>query len=429
MAAHTFRWRFVFILILLSGIFLLASFDATRAQSLNEGFDALSAKYNKHRKLIPRLMKGTETTNPSDKTHLEALDVNARYHTYRVFLDHLETPNPKKQNNTIDRAFTEFEYDLKYLKDGKPNTQAAIDIFRDKVRVHALEVIQFPDAARVHKIHNARILAEIAKLGQPELAETLITVLKDEKQTDGVRYYALRGFRNLLALAQPGQMPPLLKKEQETQCAEALVEFLEQKQGPPKGAAQDEIDGFCLLRREAIRALAQIHTPAVSEKVRPALVLARFAGADGRIQPPPRIDERMEASLGLARMQSAQEKQYQADYAACQIGRCLGAFGQKVNEEKGKEGERTRPWKIDAHHLNEALAALKGVSGKDPYVAKVVERGTRLLDEVMKGEQANTNDVTWFTTPQGDPPNKELFKGAADSVVKPAQPAEAPVEK
>src|SRR6185312_14029984 len=101
--------------------------------------------------------------------------------------------------------------------------------------------------------------------------------------------------------------------------------------------------GFCLLRREAIRALAQIHMPAVSDKVRPALTLARFAGADGGIQPPPRIDERMEAALGLARMQAAQDKQYQIDYAAGQIGRCLGAFAQKANEEKDKKDwERTR---------------------------------------------------------------------------------------
>jgi hypothetical protein len=405
----------------------LAPLGAAWAQSLNEGFDALSAKVRLHRQLVPRLLKGTETANPSDKTHVEALDVTARYHTYRVFLEHLETPDPKRPTRTIDRAISDFENDLKFLKDNKPNTQAAIDIFRNKVGLHALEVIQFDQAARVHKIHNARILAEIAKLGEPKLAETLVTVLKDDKQNDGVRYYVLRGLRNLLALAKPGQMPPLLKEEQKTQCAEALVEFLEHRQGPPKGAAQEEIDGFCLLRREAIRALAQIHTPAVSEKVRPALVLARFAGADGGIQPPPRIDERMEAALGLARMQA--DKQYQADYAACQIGRCLGAFGQKANEEKNKEGERTRPWKIDAYHLNAALAALKGISGKDPYVAQVIEKGTRLLDEVMKGEQANTNDVTWFTTPQGDPPNKELFKGDADSVVKPAQPAEAPAEK
>jgi hypothetical protein len=426
MAAHTFRRRFIFALLL--GAFVLAPLGVTRAQSLNDGWKALDDEYRRHARLVNDLLRGKTPADPSDNTHVEALDLAAKVDTYHVYLDHLEVPDPKKTNRpSIDRVFKDFEGIVTGLEKGKEATKAAAEIYRDKVRLHALEVIQFDKAASVHKIHNARILAEIAKLGQPQLADTLLTVLKDYKQNDGVRYYALRGLRNLLTLSQP--MQPLLSKDQEAKCAEAILDFLEHKQGPPKGAAPEEIDGFCLLRREAIRALAQIHTPAVSDKVRPALALARFAGADGSIQPPPRIDERMEAALGLARMQSAQDKEYQADYAAWQIGRCLGAFAQKAaNDEKGKEGERerTRPWKIDAYRLSEALSVLKAVNGKNTYVAAVADRGTRLLKEIMQGNKASTNDVTWFMTPQSDPPSKELFKGAADTVVK---PEEAPAEK
>ncbi|HEY7424734.1 MAG TPA: hypothetical protein VH682_10940 [Gemmataceae bacterium] len=421
MTAHTYRWRFIFALLL--GAFMLAPICVTQAQSLNDGWKALDDEYRGRSKLINALLGGKTATDPGDKKHVEALDLAAKYDTYRVYLDHLEVPDPKQTNRpSIDRVFKDFERNVSGLERTKETTKAAAEIYRDKVRLHALEVIQFDKAATVHKIHNARILAEIARLGQPQLAETLVTVLKDDKQNDGVRYYALRGLRNLLALSQP--MQSLLNKDQEAKTAEALLDFLEHKQGPPKGAAPEEIDGFCVLRREVIRALALMHTPAVSDKVRPALTLARFAGGDGGIQPPPRIDERMEAAVGLARMQSAENKEYQADYAAWQIGHCLGAFAQKANEEK--EGDRTRPWKIDAYRLSEALDALKEINGKNTYVVSVVNRGKRLLGEVMKGSQANTNDVTWFLTPQSDPPSKELFKGAADTVVK---PAEEPAEK
>jgi hypothetical protein len=410
----------------------LAPWGAAWAQTLNGGMNELEDAYRKRRILAGQLLKGTTAFDAGDKTHDEALDLEARYMTYRVYLDRLEVREEKANRPTIERAFRDFEGDLNYLEKGKPGTQAASDVFRDKLRLHALEVIQFEKAKPIHKLFNARILAEVGKLGQAQLADTLVEVLADKTQTDGVRFYALRGLRTLLALPGPMPMQPLLNKAQETKCAEALLDFLEKKQGPSKGAPKDEIDGFRVLRREAIRALAQLHSPALGEKARPALVLARFAGADERIQPAPRLDERVEAAIGLARMQSAQDKQYQPDYAANQIGRCLGAFGQAFSDEKAnrKEGvDSIRPWKIDAYHFNEALNALKADSGKDAYVAGVIDRGARILADVKRGDQPKADDVTWFSTPDSDPPNKELFKGMADSVVKPAKPAEPSADK
>jgi hypothetical protein len=430
MASHTFRGRLVLGLAL--SVAALAPWSAARAQSLSGGMNELEDAWRKHRSTAQQLLRGMTAAEPGDKSHVAALDMEARYLTYRVYLDHLEVREEKQTRPTLEKAFRDFDADLGYLEKGKPGTQAAADIFRDKVRLHAKEVIDFEKAKPVHKLFNARILAEIAKLGQGQLADTLVEVLKDEKQNDGVRYYALRGLRNLLALVQPMQMPPIVTKDQETKCAEALIDFLEKKEGPTKGASREEIDGFRVLRREAVRALAQIHSPSLGEKARPALVLARFAGADERIQPEPRIDERVEAAIGLARMQSTQDKQYQPDYAANQIGRSLGAFGQKFNDEKAKKeggGDPSRPWKIDAYRFNEALNALKTDSGKDAYVAGVVDRGARILGAVMRGDQPNADDLNWFTTPESDAPNKELFKGVTDSVVKPGKPAEAPAEK
>lgn len=425
MLSHTFRARFGFGLLLT--LLALMPLGTARSQGLNEGMNELEAAYRRYRNTFPDLLRGKTQAEKGNRTHVDALDAVAKYHTFRVYLDHLETPDPKKPGNrTLDRAFTEFERDLSDVEKGRPMTQAAAEIFRDKVREHAEEVINFEKAAPVHKIFNARVLAEIARLGQPKLAETLVGILKNDKQNDGVHFYALRGMRNLLAAAPSA-------KDQQKMCAEALIDFLEHRQGPPKGAPKDEIDGFRVLRREAIRALAQVRTPEVSPKAQPALVLARFAGADGRIQPEPRIDERVEAAIGLARMASAQDKRYQAAYAANQIGRCLGTFAQKFNEERANTErggvEPSRPWKIDAYRLNEALTALKADSGKNAYVGSVIDRGARVLQEVMKGNQPNADDLTWFASPDSDAPNKELFQGAADSTVQPAKPAEAQPEK
>jgi hypothetical protein len=422
MAPHTFRSRLVVVWTL--AVLVLVPLGPAWAQSLTDGMDKLNLKYREHRLLIPQLFKGQLATDPNDKQHLEAIDLVAKVATYRVYLDHLENP----PTGRIDRAYKEFEGDINEINRNKPMTQPLAEIYRDKVREHALEVIQYDKAKPIHRIYNARVLAKIAEMGQGKpLADTLVTVLKDSTQNDAIHYYALRGLRTLLAQIQPMQMPPLLTKDEESKCAEAIVAFLGRKPNLTAGASLQEKDGFRILRREGVRALAQIHTPEVNDKVRPALVLARFAGDDESLQPPARIDERLEAAIGLAQMKSAQNKQYQPDYAAGQIAKCIGAFAQKTNDEKEGGGkDRTHPWKIGAARLGDALTALKADSGKNAYVAQVADRGMRLLQDIVKGKELNAGEVTWFSTPESDPPSKELFSGVADSVVKPAKPAEAP---
>lgn len=415
----SFRW----LLPLTAMVLLAAEGNRVWAQTLNEGWNVLEARYNKERGRISSFQKGSEKASPDDKSHVEAIDLLAKTYTYSVFLRKLDAVP-----GGMDKDYQSYARDVEGITKAKdPQTMQSFgEIFRDKVRVHALEVLEFDQARPIHKIHNARVLAKVAELGQPELADTLIKLMKNPNQNDGVRYYALRGLATLLGKTQLG-------KTQQSACAEALIEFLEQRKGPGKNASPEEIDGFRLLRREAVRALAKIHVPAISDKVRPALVLARFAGNDAGIQPPPRLDERVEAALGLARLKSAQDKQYQSDYAAGQIAKALGAFAQKYNNEltalSSKKEMQTRPWRIDAVILKDALTALKADSGKNAYVSQMTDRGISLLDFIIKGIKVQSDELSWWNTPQSNPPSKELFQGSADSVVKPAQPAEAEPEK
>jgi len=414
-------------------VLLVGDERQARAQTLNEGWKKLDGEYHRVKSRIINFRTGAEKVDANDKSHDEAIDLLAKTYTYGVYLQNLDNPPPGKPG--ISRAYQGFEKDVTDILKNRQAVQSFGDVLRDKVRIHALEVLEFDQARPIHKLYNARVLAKVAELGQPELADTLIKLLnKDSKQNDGVRYYVLRGLATLLAQVQPPDTP-ILTKPQQANCAEAIVGFLEQRKGPSKNAPPEEIDGFRLLRREAIRALAQIHTPAVNDKkVRPALVLARFAGNDAGIQPPPRIDERVEAAIGLARMKSAQDRQYQTDYAAGQIAKCLGAFasmavGEQTGRTKKKDVPSTRPWRIDAMVLKDALAALKTDSGKNAYVTRVTDRGTRLLDYIITEKRLDTSELNWWTTSQSDPPSKELFQGSADSVVKPAAPAEAAEKK
>lgn len=421
--APRFRWLGGISLVVMA--VLLAVGGPTRAQDLKEGWDKLNNEYSKEKRRLSDLSKGLTRANSEDQNDLRAIDLLAKYHTYGVYLQNSET---KDKAHGIDRAYKDFEKELENISNAKDRStvQSFSDVFRDKIRIHAQEVLEFEQAKPIHKVYNARVLAKIAELGQGKLAETLVKVLKDPKQNDGVRYYILRGMGTLLAQVQPGDNKPMLNRDEQAQCATALVEFLEQRKGPDKRATPEEIDGFRLLRREAVRALAQFHFPSVNDKVRPALVLAKFAGNDERIQPPPRIDERVEATLGLTRMQSMQDKRYQPDYAAGQIGRCLDAFATMSAKDssnvKTEKEKQIRPWLVDAAVLKGAMETLKTNNPKNDFVVKVADRGASLLDKIRRGTKIDDDELAWWSSPRNAPPSKELFQGFADTVVKPAGP-------
>lgn len=405
----------------------VSALGTAQAQDLSEGWTKLDGPSIRARGHLLNILKGAEKFSAEDKSQVEAVDLVAKRHAYGIVLNH-DMMKPGK----IEVDMKDFDGYIQAIVTSKDREalQPLTDVFRDKVRIHALEIIASKETRSIHKIHNARLLAKVAVLGQGALADTLLSILKDPSQNDGVRYYILRALATLLAQVQPGTTKQVLTKDEQTKCAEALVEFLEQRKGPSKKAPPEEIDGFRVLRREAIRALAQIHIPAINDKVRPALVLARFGGNDERIQPPPRIDERVEASLGLARMQSAQDKLYQPDYAAGQIAKCLGLFGQMAkNERANKEKPQTRPWAIDATLLSEAMDSLKADSGKNAYVAQTMDRAKRLLNDVITNRDIDANELTWWNSPESDPPSKELFQGAADSTVKQAPPGDDSTDK
>lgn len=390
---------------------------STRAQTLSDGWSKLEAKFRPVSTRAHSFAKG-EPLDPRDNSQVEVVDLLAKTYTYGVFLRKLDT-----QRDAIRKDFEEFERDVtSILKEKARNSQSIqsmAEVFSSRIAAHALEVIELKEALPIHKIHNARVLAKTAELGQAPLADTLVKVLNDPQQNDGVHYYMLKGLTELLPKVQPPQ---------QAKCAEALVQFLEQKKGPSSKAPIEEIDGFCYLRREAVRALAKIHTPYINDKVRPALVLARFAGNDVSIQPPPRIDERVEAAIGLASMQAPpKDKQYQADYAAGQIAKCLGTMALLANSERAdRTAPRIHPWVILGSQMKDALDTLNKNYGKNAYVAKIADRGTKLLDKVVKGSQINPNEQTWFSSKESDPPGKELFQGSADSTVTPAPQVQEP---
>jgi hypothetical protein len=390
------------------------------------GLTELEGEVKTHNQTLHKLMRGEMRADSKDKAHVDAIDFQSRWITFRFNYTQFHKPASGLTvpvSKTIEGLHRDFDGDMTSLlrirdKD-KDTFQAIAQLYTLKVLENGKQVLDTNKP--IAQINAARVMAGLARLGQPELAAGLTDLIREPRYNDAIKYWAFKGLRDLMAIT-----PPVLKKDAETKPAEALVEFLGQKRPISPITPVEEIEGYRMLRREAIRALAQNRLPTLPNKANPPVVLLKLMANDG-IAPEARIDERMEAAIGLARTEAQKDKDFQIDYALQQIALFLNDY---VAFIKDNNKDDQRPIKVYAARLSDALELLRAES-KDPenlkYFAKVVDDkqgGIKWLLEqiVLKGAQADAQNLVQLI--EANPPkNKELFKGNPATAVKPPMAA------
>jgi hypothetical protein len=395
-----------------------------------EGQETLKSEFGKWTTSVwPKLVNGSEVADPSNPQHQAAIDAAAKWAAYRL------TWGLEREPGKINEIFREFNSILDSIHFGKEKTQKTGEMFTKQVILHASEVMKANKA--VARLNGARLLARLADQGpnetqadvlarlagtnEADLADALTAAIKDPAQIDAVKYWAFRGLHYLLAL--PPRNPPLPRANEEAALG-AVVKFLQDRNKDlPPGSSANQIDGFRLVRREAIEALAQGRYPTLTDKSRPTWLLLKVAARDG-IAPEPRLDERVEAAIGVAHAQPELDKDYQPDYAAHQLALFVADFTAHYAQSlQNAKVDASVPWKVDASRLIEALEQMKAQT-KNAHVGKVVDESVKLLANVEKGLAATPFDLEQAL--RGEPsPSAELYKGDAASVVKPANRKDA----
>ncbi len=401
-------------------LLLSASLSLGRAPA-DASLTELDMESRKHRDVLQRLLRGDMPANPNDKSHVAAADFAARYATYRFTFSRFHKVATGTDNrDTLDGLYYEFDRDIKGLVGGKEKTKDFARLYAQKVIEHGLEVLdhgQREDNPLV-QVNIARVLARTAVLGHPSLAVAADKILTDPNTSEAVKYYMLRGLRDLLA-----QMPnptQSLGDNLEAKIAKDLVEFITRKVEISPITPQDEKDGLRMVRREAVRALAQLHNPGRPGKGAPATVLLHIMNKKG-FNPEPLVDERMEAAIGLARLRPGMDKDYQPAFAAQQIALFLNDFAEYYSTTKKEE---RRPCRIPAAQLLDALESLKNDT-KDKYVLSLFDTnkpGAQVLERIVAEQTANPADAVDFAS-RNSPPIPKLFKNG------PAEAAPAPPKK
>jgi hypothetical protein len=385
----------------------------------SSGMDGLNAEYRKHKDMAAELIRGFRVANSREISHVDALDAQAKYVTYRF-----TWPPLQQTPGEIGKVYLYgVDNDVRYLLKGKPGTVAAIEIYAAKVAEHALEVLK--TNRLIARVNAARALARLADLGPPELADALVSVLTDPDQGDAVKFHAIHGLRVLAE-----QQPPVMSGEREKKAADALAAFINRNMTIADITRPEDVAGFRYVRREAVRALAQFRNPAVAANGQAGITLLRMMAKDGFV-PSPRIDERVEAAIGVARYRPILDKEYNPDYAIAQIGLFLEEFNRGATAARNQRVDEKLPppfsWRVLASRLCDAIDVMRGDVTDDAYAVSLVTPCYKLLANLEKDNNADPEEILRVisTTP---PPSGRLYKNIPDSTVKPPNRPEAAIE-
>ncbi len=394
-----------------------------------------------------KLLSGKDSFDPKDKKQIDILDMEAKNAIYRFTWPEVQRGYEERAGkgdtiirdttHNVESQFQKLVASLGSLSNPKnPTSKMVAPVFTRLVIEHAMEVIT-QTRKPIGQINAARCLARLAEApdkdpnetpqqvlvrlgvaeeGKPavinDLAESYLKCLQ-KSPTDGVKYYALKGIIDLFKLSPPKGAE--LTPKNQTDIAAALDQFIMKPLQFPNGVADQELEGARSLRREAIRALAQLKLPEIGDQ-RPALVLLKVVANDG-LSPEARSDERIEAAIGLTHMKIDPDKGYQPDYAMYYIAVYLGDLAKGIQTQT----EKKHAWKIYAARMTDGLSGMSA-RAKNEYVTKTAEKCIKEILLRLEESGADVKNLPYdkfhdeiMASP---PPAKSLFKGEDKATIK-----------
>jgi hypothetical protein len=274
----------------------------------------------------------------------------------------------------------------------------------------------------IARVNAARILARLAEEGQAVVAADLAQILEHPYEHDAVRLWAIKGLREVFRL------PPAGDEAVRQRAGVAVCQWLDARcRLEPRalaGLSAGEVDGLRYLRREAIRALAEVRRPWVIERRQGkgwqregpvADLLYRLATASPEVAPAPSRSERVEAADGLCRIPAKQVPGYHADLVAHAVARLATDLDLAAHQDEGRDGDR---WPYYAVRLAEGFQALhQGLAAGDPaaaYVGQVLAQTRPVLENLFDAGQHPQGLRDLHDWLRAHPPTAQALYGAPE---------------
>lgn len=382
--------------------------------AIEERFRA-PALYKERRDLI----SGDRSPKPADK---DLMDLMSKFYFWRVTWE-----SPRRDPGPMAKILTDFESDFVIhalpVFTNKGGNKEFITQFGPHVAARFKEIFAKDfEKFRVSQINAGVMLVSMCRFKQEEVGDLLVELLKDKKQHDVIKLYALKGMREFFPIRVVPELDELSKqnarkKERDLERIQVLMDFIGQRFPTP--ASWEELEASRYIRREAIASLAHVGAPAVAALKKKGVVEGPAAyglikvllqgreglppltiTVDGKVREEgPSLMEKVEAALGLCRLKKAEELGYDPSVGVYLVARTLVDFFSAYNKDfvniAGAKTVAKVPfvaWRLQAERFKEGLKEL--VANTKDYKeahanARELEKTCLPLFADMQGKQFN----------------------------------------
>ncbi len=353
-------------------------------EGLARDFTAADARYRK--------ITATGSTETLASSDVKVADALAKWYLHRI--THKASYDPAK----VQAEFATFA-EAKRTELG----QQFIDKYLGPAMVSNMrEVLDLDLKENPNIFVNAcMLLPTLAKLRSDAIGDYMVSLVSPGQPNEITRLYAIKGLKELMPIrifdsGDVGLKDKEARKARDVKSVESLTKFIERPVKidamPPKQAAV-----VYYFRREAIASLAQGGAPAVvankkqlEGSVAPTLLKVL---ANNSLQPPPSLQEKLDAAVGLCTMKYSNMSEYLPDVSVYLVARTLS---EAVSEYKrdlpnfnGTGKDRKLPlilWKAEGKRLELALKELKEnakATGAKTNVDQLESIGTPILKSIQ----------------------------------------------
>ena len=426
--------RFHHVIAIVIGVVLFAV-SPTQIQAAQGGKvlgqrEGTEREWQKNKEQFNKLLTGEIAPElPRDKA---VLDAASQYLVYRVTWPTIQGAD--KWDSGMGKVQADFEKAMNEPATKELKNKAFMKLFAHELIACLKKVLEQKYepgnsglSANIAVTNAALMLPVLARCKQSEVGDFLIELAKTDPKGIPVFHPFIRAcaVKGLGELSAPGGMVdadgnakgPAAKGGRELACAEAIMRFIDAPY-PPQGKRPEHKDALVFVRREGVKAVARIQSPA-------------FAIKDGKIQgpvayyllnvanyhddqpkkmdPPISLPEKLDAAIGLCYLkpgQGAGSPQYNGELAAYVVANVLIDFAEAYRADypffsvapKTKDDPRPQasmPWKVYAQRLEAGLNALAATLPKDAAskLKTLANSSKKMLDDIGARRQIDAPQV------------------------------------
>ena len=374
---------------------------------------------------VQKLQNGKPMT-PGSKQLVERA---AKFYVYRLTYPQFQERLPP-EGSRFDQAKSVHDisqelFSLFVLPDPNRNIQQNQQLYMHEFTTALIPPVErvLQNAKPIARINAAIVLARLGETGDETVVKPLLKILKDKNQYDAVKFYALRGLKNVFRAKYTLDVERFKDVDDVADYIRDMLDFLTRKPDLPANATPEEVEAFKIVRREAVRAVAQTRYPALEKKKavlgRPALELLRIMRKDG-INPEPRFDEQVEAAIGVCLMRPRNYANYQVPYALQQLGLFFLDYADKYEKERNKQ-VKSFPWQFESVRLQQALTTLADVDASDAdkkAIKSFVAQAKEILKRIEEKKESGVGDLRKWLDKNRPGDNDTLYKGEKNATIK-----------